>query len=356
MLTEDIVLLIRKIRKGKNISQKVLGMRVCSEQQISKIEKGETVPDFFLIEILFQRLGMTTDKLEILLSEEEFEEIRMRDNIVDDLRCGRIKKAKSRLRQFWLIMNSDVDCKGNGIVRQMNGYRLQGIYALETESYSEAEKNLRRAVELSMGKVESIDFSYILFGELELENLILLAHVWQRLEKVEDADRLLGELYGYIRRMVTDEEQLAKFLPKLAVVYGDICKSLGRKEEDSEIYREALELLRKHGKLQNMTFLLENLADDCKRRGLTEEADRYKGWKDAIEQLYSHFALDVRIVNKLYFNSRIGQYYLTGEVIKEERLAKKMSQEQLIEGIYKNSESLSRLENGKNAIRKSFCS
>lgn len=90
---EEIIQLIIQIRKNKKISQERLGRGICSEQQISKLEKGELPSDFFLLEMLMQRLGKNVEKLEIILSEEEFSEIKERDDIIDALRCGDRKLA-----------------------------------------------------------------------------------------------------------------------------------------------------------------------------------------------------------------------------------------------------------------------
>ncbi|MDE5591279.1 MAG: helix-turn-helix domain-containing protein, partial [Acetatifactor sp.] len=115
---EQIHYLIGKIRKGKHISQQVLGRGICSIQQISKIEKGDVSPDFFLTEILLQRLGMSPDKFEIVLSLEEYEEIETRDDIIDDLRQGRPEAAEKRLETFC------EDAGRNQPIRQMNRFRL----------------------------------------------------------------------------------------------------------------------------------------------------------------------------------------------------------------------------------------
>ena len=122
---EEIHLLIGAIRKDKHISQAALGKGICSAQQISKIEKGETLPDFFLTEVLIQRLGKSLDKFEIVLSLEEYEEIEMRDDIADDLRWGRLEKAEERLEKFCRDAGADQP------IRRMNRFRLLGVLALE---------------------------------------------------------------------------------------------------------------------------------------------------------------------------------------------------------------------------------
>ena len=75
-------------------------------------------------------------------------------------------------------------------------------------------------------------------------------------------------------------------------------------------------------------------------------------WTETLERLYAHFGLDVSAVDKLYFNACVSQYYLIGEIIREERKARGLSQEELIEGIYQEPATLSRVENGQMPDRK----
>lgn len=363
MLTEEIIFLIKKIRRESKVRQELLCRGICTTQQLSKLEKGQRQPDFFLLEVLLQRLGKSMDKLEIVLSEEEFNEIRERDDIIDDLRRGRTREAEGKLEHFRKIMEEGLAENVAGVVRQMNVYRLQGILAFETGDYEEAERNLCRAAEISVGETAQtvfpfgtvpaqMDFEDMLFADVELENLIMLAQVFQRLRKPAFAEKLLEQVHGYVRRQISDKEQLAKFLPRIAVVFIDICKDLGEPDETVSLCEEALELLRKHNMLQNITLLLGSLAEAYGRSGQAEKKRVYIVWKKVIAQVYEYFGLRVDIINKLYFNSCVGQYYLIGELIREERQAQMLSQEQLIEGIYGNPESLSRVENGKKPDRK----
>ncbi len=70
-------------------------------------------------------------------------------------------------------------------------------------------------------------------------------------------------------------------------------------------------------------------------------------WRETLEQVYRHFGLESSIIDKLYFNACVSQYYLVGEMIREERRARGWSQEELIEGIYQEPATLSRVENGQ---------
>ena len=214
---EQIHYLIGKIRKGKHISQQVLGRGICSIQQISKIEKGDVSPDFFLTEILLQRLGMSPDKFEIVLSLEEYEEIETRDDIIDDLRQGRPEAAEKRLETFC------EDAGRNQPIRQMNRFRLLGALALERGEYEAAEKNLEEAVRLTMGQVRQIVLEERLLAGMELETLILYAQALWMKSRASQAGELLEKVLNYIKKWITARSGQG-FRPKLQWCWGEFIK------------------------------------------------------------------------------------------------------------------------------------
>lgn len=338
---EQIHYMIGKIRKDKHISQQVLGKGICSIQQISKIEKGEVSPDFFLTEILLQRLGMSPDKFEIVLSLEEYEEIEARDDIIDDLRQGRLEGAEKRLETFC------GNAGKNQSIRKMNRFRLLGALALERGDYEAAEKNLEEAVRLTMGQVEQIVLEERLLAGIELETLILYAQALRMRGRASQAGELLEKVLSYVKKWITDSEERARFQSKIAVVLGSIYKEAGESAACETLCGEALELLRDNDLVQCMPSLLELLAEVYEQTGRQEKAGRMNRWKETLEQLYAHFGLKASVIDKLYFSACVSQYYLIGEIIREERKARGLSQEEMIEGIYQEPATLSRVENGQ---------
>ena len=87
--------IIEKLRQEKNYSRKKLCQGLCSTQTLIKIENNKSDVDKFMSDILLQRLGKSPDKLEILISKEEYRKLYMRDEI-EELIWKR-KKKKQRL-------------------------------------------------------------------------------------------------------------------------------------------------------------------------------------------------------------------------------------------------------------------
>lgn len=338
---EEIHCLIRKTRKERHISQQALGSGICSVQQVSKIEKGDVSLDFFLTEIFLQRLGMTPDILDVVLSLKEYEEIEARDDIIDDLRQGRLAEAARRLETFCADAGEDQP------IRRMNRYRFLGVLALERGEYETAEKDLAESVRLTMGRADRIVPQDRLLAAIELETLILYAQALRMCGKTSRAGELLGKVSAYVRERITDSREQARFLSKIAAVQGGIYREAGEYEACADLCGEALELLRDNNLTQCIPSLLGLLEEACERTGQREKAGRMCRWREAIEQLYAHFGLVASSVDKLYFNACVSQYYLIGETIREERRVLGMSQEELIEGIYQEPATLSRVENGQ---------
>lgn len=338
--------LINRIRKDKHISQRDLGRGICSGQQISKIENGEALPDFFMMELLLQRLGTSTAKFEIALSLEEYEEIEARDDILDDLRAGRLDEAEKKLENFCRDAGADQP------VRKMNRARLLGLLALEREEYEAAVKYLKEAVGLTMGQAEQVSLNERLFAGIELETLILYGQALRAGHKGEEALELLQRVLDYVRKWITDSGERAKLQAKIAVVLGNIQREAGDYAACGALCEEALELLRDNDLIQCMPSLFELLLTVYESTGQQEKWERINCWKETLEQVYAHFGLSASMIDKLYFNSCTSQYYLIGEIIREERRAQGMSQEELMEGIYQEPATLSRVENGQMPDRK----
>ena len=63
--------LLRYERENNNISREKLCVGLCTSPMLFKIEENKCETDKLLLGMLFQRLGKSPDKLEIILSIEE---------------------------------------------------------------------------------------------------------------------------------------------------------------------------------------------------------------------------------------------------------------------------------------------
>ena len=101
--------------------------------------------------------------------------------------------------------------------------------------------------------------------------------------------------------------------------------------------------------------LLEQIIAACERLGDTGKAEWYKKQKENFLNIFQDSNLSIQCLNKLYYTCRMRQYFVEGRLIAAERKWKKMTQQELAEGIYQYCASISRIETGKeNSGRKKF--
>jgi len=367
-----INIMIGKILEEEKIEPEELIRGICTLQQLRKIEKGDANPDFLLMEILVQRLGRSMDSQETIMPLTEYEQIELRDDILDDLCQGRLGNAEKKLEGLdwgsWgkddgkeIVEEKENEGKshkekgdaGKEVVCCMYYYKLRGILEFEKKDYASAKKHFRRAAELTMGKAEVDRFlkgkaDCPLRGRIsniEIETLILLAQVRLVSGQSGAAGNMLHNLLAYVEKQMKDGSAKARSMPKIAVLLADIYYRRGNYDACIKLCWDALTRLRKYGMTSCMTPLLGLLADAYGKTG--QDRAKIRCWKEVIEQLYAHFNLNLEAVNKLYFNPCTCQFYLVGEMVREERLALGLSQELLIaKGGYRYPESLSRVESG----------
>ncbi len=341
MKTGGIGRLIGELRKETKISQKRLCKGLCSVQLLSKIELEERIPDMLLLEALMQRLGKSPEKLEIILSLEEYQHIEARDEIEDALRFGKLEEAEEKLNAYLKKYEYE------GIMQRMYGYRMRGALAIERKEYVDAEKYLREAVTMSVPEQNWLQLKEELLSTFELENMVLLCQAWFKQERLEEAKALLEVLNQYVKEHITDNEELVKIQSKVASILGALYNHIGAYQACIELCEPALERERNSFLLQGMILLMSNLLLAYERVGESEKCEKVIKWKASLECLYKMQGWSCDIVNGMYFNFYARQYYLDCELIRGERIRKGFTQEELAEGIYECVESLSRVENGK---------
>ena len=96
-----------------------------------------------------------------------------------------------------------------------------------------------------------------------------------------------------------------------------------------------------------MMPLLEQLIQCCEKLGKDESRKKYQIYDELIKELYQQYGEEWYCQNSLFHNCCQTGYHLISEFIRQERQAKKLTQEQLIEGVYEGPENLSRIENGR---------
>lgn len=334
--------IIEKLRQEKNYSRKKLCQGLCSTQMLIKIENNKSDVDKFMSDILLQRLGKSPDKLEILISKEEYRKLYMRDEI-EEL----IWKRKKEEAEALLLEYENSYAKDN-TVQKMFVLRTKAYLCQELEGDSaRAETYMRQAVELTLPGMKMENMNEYLLAAIELENILELSYLILQQGRVQEAAWILEACQKYVEKNVTDEVEYTKIFSKIAWLSSLVYIKRDEYDKAVKIGDRAFENLRKYGNLYFMMPLLEQLIQCCEKLGKDESRKKYQIYDELIKELYQQYGEEWYCQNSLFHNCCQTGYHLISEFIRQERQAKKLTQEQLIEGVYEGPENLSRIENGR---------
>lgn len=333
-------------RKKKKVPLRVLAKGVCAFQMLSKIEDNQCDVDKLLVDILLQRLGKSPDKLECILSSEEYTRIRARDMIEELILKGKVSKAEYLLGRY--IRN----VKDNDYVQQMYYHRTKAYIAVRcTQDYGTAREHIVKAINITLPGWENNSFGEYMISTYEMENMLMYGKVLYLLGENEAAMLHLDRCYEYISVHFTDVEEKSKILPKCVYLMSVASGDVGDDLRLIGLCEEGLSLLREQAIIHFMLPLIREAIRRYEMLGVSKKVEYWQRFKELLEWLYDNYAPDV-CYDSLFMNCHREEYHLDYEIIRAERVGQGITQEELIEGIYQYPVSLSNLENAKSSPTK----
>lgn len=334
--------IIWELREEQNIARGKLCRGLCTSQMLSLIEQDKCETDQYTLDILLQRLGKSPNKLELILPTEEYRCMRIRD-LIEEM-CWKKKKEKA----LYLL---------DGYIRRFpKETPVQRMYELRVRAYvsrrldgdaAAAEGFLRRAIDATLPGVTAKNLMKYMVSGIELENLLALGLCMIDRDRLQEAEELLESCSRYIGAKITDEEERALIYGKCAWLLSRIDVKKGQPAAGYVRCGDAMHGLRKFGTLYFMVPLLEQLIYCSGQMGAEKEKEQWKAYHELLRGLYEKYGQKWYCHDSLFHNPHNTAFHLDSEFIRQERLAQKLTQEQLIEGVYQSPESLSRVENGK---------
>ena len=345
----DIGVQINELREQKNISLEALALGICTAESLRNIELGKESVNKLFMEILFQRLGKSTDKLELILSEEVYEEELLLERFEELLEQGDGAQAYQVLEQF--MEQSPPDSK----VHQMFYCRSRAYAEFRVENNPQQAKEwMQKALDITMPGWQEKRLEEYWISTIEMENLLAYAKALSAIgtkEELETAESLLLACKRFIDGRVTDSEEHAKIFAKCACLLSDQYVKRGKKKQAEQLAERGLTGLREYGISYFMEPLLHILVKCVSEE--SKEKPPYQSYLTAILHLKKFAGMEQYFTDSIFKNCSQQTYYLDYELFREERVAQGYTQDRMIEGVYKNPESLSRAERGKVTMRDS---
>ena len=336
---------ILELREQTKITLEELALGVCTPESLRNIELGkETVSKLFL-EIMYQRLGKSTDKLELIVSEEVYDEEEQRDYFEECLERGDRAGADKVLENFLVNMPKDSN------VHEMFYCRNKAYAELRIGNNPiKAKEWMQKALNITMPGWQTRPIKEYRVSTLEMENLLAYAKtqlaIGTELE-IGEAERLLSACKHFIDDRISDEEEHAKIFAKCAYLLAGLYLKHSKLVQAKQLAERAFRELQTFG----ISYFMEPILELLVQCPYEENDPPYVQYLIALQHVKQYVGEDRRFTDSVFKNCSQQTYYIDHELFREERIAQGYSQEQMIEGIYKNPESLSRAERGKVTMR-----
>lgn len=187
--------LIQFCRKVQKVSQCDLCRGLCSVSTLSRMEHGEIDTPILLAQALLQRLGVDSDRFELLLNDQEYEYFAQRQIIEDALHREDILQAEQELAHYQNELSQD---KLHQQYIKFQQAKLALLKCRKLEGQAEAENHSRKAQDrktlltsarqllkeaLELTIFESPGQKYMLFSKTEIEILMTAVQIYD-LEKI----------------------------------------------------------------------------------------------------------------------------------------------------------------------------
>ncbi|MDE6983865.1 MAG: helix-turn-helix domain-containing protein [Lachnospiraceae bacterium] len=339
--------LVKETRTRKNVTRQKLSHGICSEHVLWRLEENRHAADVLMFDIFLQRLGQSPDKLEIVLSSELYSMVRLRDVIAEAVFRRKWRLAELLLQRY--PSRTQVDKMYRQRMTACLAYRRDGDCAC-------AAGHLRRAAALTLPEYSDERFpekiDTCLISTVELENLLALERMNVEGNPEDNSTREMAKYrlqryMDYIEKQFGGDEECAKLTSKCAWLLGGICYLEKDYMQAVAFCQKGIRGLRDNSILYFILPLLELLVLSEKALGIAPERSKWVQYYDILALLRRGYAKSWYPADALFHNCYQRDCHLDYELIRAERRARNLTQAQLAEGVYQNTESLSRVETGK---------
>ena len=327
----------------KKIKKKELCKGILSQSELSKIFTQVRIPNYFIMERLLERLGMSTEKFDYILSQKDYELCQLRYEIGRELQKQNDGKIKELVEKYETIASE------NSIHKQYINY-IYGIVAWKYGKQEEALQWLEKSIQCTMP--DGFD-SEVLIGAEEIKLLILFEKLnyeygEQTKKKKKRYILFLQKIKKYVDEKIEDEEGKASIYPRITL---DLVRfEIQRRQYHNakRLCEESIELLTNHFMLQGLLEHIKLLIEIYQYIEVESE-EKYK-MNQIYKALLKFYEKEhIKETNFLLWESRGTQISLDWEIVKKIRSAYQISQEKLADDLY-TQESISRIETKKRKV------
>ena len=323
--------LLKKKRIEYGITQEQLAEGIYNITTISKIEKGELLPEKSIRDRLLERLGENSYCYENYVTAKEYKKWKAELLLLDALDFENLSEAEQQLVQYEKRYK-----KENKVTYQLYLVLLMQLWKQKNSFQEDSVKVLEQAVKLTIPKIDTKAISDLVVSVAEL-NLVLEYVTYKNPDNLKE---LYQQLIQYIKQKRFDLESQALFCSKVCLYFcnyqwnllnrcKDKMQTIILAEELLEVATQGIESLRNHEKIyfawellqikqQILDFLLaESFLVERKER-YQKEQEQTKDFFEVIDKLYDTYHIPKQTnLYTIFYRKR--EVYCINDVIRARR-------------------------------------
>ncbi len=267
---------IKRKREEKQIKQEDLCYGICDRTTLSRIECGKQEPSYHVLKLLMQRLGVSEERYQILMGNEDFEIAQLQSEIVaDNVRkdFSAVLKKIGRLEELSQSVENPILRQFILRVRALAGYEKDGVR--HEYDYSTQRQILIQALEMTCPGITMENLGSFLLGEDEAKIINQIAITYSEEGNRRQAIEIYRQLILYVQSHFAGCEIGQVMFPLTAYNYSRLLGQERRYEEAIEIAELGRQCCVRYNKcgmlgglLLNIAYCLHELGDDEKSREL----------------------------------------------------------------------------------------
>lgn len=343
--------LIKGLRKSKNVSQKQLYYGLKKQNEVYKIEKGNTDLPKLQADILFERLGLSTDIYGYVFSIKEYELFQLRADLLEALEKAKYNEVEKILLEYesHLTIEDKYQKQFIGTIKLI----------MEIEKDVEPEYLLQEVEEilcLTVPEFAVDNLDTFLLSGIERTLVAIWAELLCRTSgKEETGMKLYYDLLFYMERNCTDLWEQEKQIPPIILL---MVRWFWKWKQYTSMWicYNGIKILRKSMKLTLLEPLMKYEMKAWETGKVTvPEGESLEEWENglkALEEIRNEYQIEATYKEDnicLLFALMLRQNFrgqILGESIRRIRKEKGITIEKLADGICE-AETLRRIEVGE---------
>lgn len=278
MVENEIGVFIHAGREAKGYTMEEISKGICSLSTLSRIEAGERVVDYILIEALMERMKLAKSEYEFVLDEEDYCQYMQREEIRTLINHRELEAAEEKIKLYEEKHGKEELHKQFLFLQK--GYLEKNKNKLGKEQIKELFKN---ALCVTSPEYQQIVEQRGILSDTELFCLVEMLHC---IEEPLEREKKQEELYEYFKWCRVREKLFPVPYRSGMRYYAECLYENGKYETCIKICTEVLEVLHDTSKLEDRNKIFELRARAREQLGFQNEEEKEQCLKDFLTAYY----------------------------------------------------------------------